>query len=53
MDLCGPLEESLGKAKYMATFIDDYSTEPQMIALRTLVMIATDSFGRASACVSD
>jgi Reverse transcriptase (RNA-dependent DNA polymerase)/Integrase core domain len=34
MDLCGPLEESLGKAKYMATFIDDYSSYSVVVPLK-------------------
>lgn len=34
MDLCGPLEESLGKAKYFATFLDDYSDYSSVVLLK-------------------
>lgn len=34
MDLCGPLDESLGKAKYMATFLDDYSSYSVIVLLK-------------------
>jgi hypothetical protein len=34
MDLCGPMEESLGKSKYMATFLDDYSGYSAVVLLK-------------------
>lgn len=34
MDLCGPLDESLGKSKYIATFLDDYSDYSAVVLLK-------------------
>ena len=34
MDLCGPLEESIGKSKYIATFLDDYSGYSAVVLLK-------------------
>lgn len=34
MDLCGPLEESLGLSRYIATFLDDYSGLSQVVLLK-------------------
>jgi transposase InsO family protein len=34
MDLCGPLEESLGKSKYFATYLDDFSGYSAVVLLK-------------------